>query len=377
MRALPASVTRPLELGGRGLTVLVVRLGAMGDILRTIPPVRLLRRAAPEARLFWVLEEPWAVLLEEHSDLDGVITLPRRTWRRWSKRPERWGRLAGSIRRFRRELKSVGAGLALDFHGNLRSGVVTRISGAQVRLGYEGHQAKEANRWFTTHRVSSGDRRTPRMERNLDLVRALGVEVDELPPAGLPLEERGAAAGRAALEESGLAGEVFAVLSPGASRAQAYKKPPAALLIAACRRLAALGVGALVVHGPGEQADARLVVEGAGAAARLAPPTDLAALAWLLGRARLFVGGDSGPLHMACATGCPVLGIYGPTDPSVNRPWRVPYLALQPPGRSYTGIKRIDRGSGGFTGLDGSKIEAAVEELLARTGREASPPGGS
>jgi heptosyltransferase-1 len=107
------------------------------------------------------------------------------------------------------------------------------------------------------------------------------------------------------------------------------------------------------------------VVEQAGGdAAVLAPPTDLAVLAALIERARLFVGGDSGPLHLACALGCPVVAIYGPTDPRVNRPWGVPSRVVHPPERRYSGIKRIDRVSGGFEGLDPARVEVAVQELL-------------
>ena len=158
------------------------------------------------------------------------------------------------------------------------------------------------------------------------------------------------------------------MISPGASRAQAHKKPPASLLSAASRRLARDGVASLVVWGPGEEQDATRVTDEPASEAKLAPPTDLPTLAALLARARLFVGGDSGPLHLACAVGCPVVGIYGPTDPVVNSPWGVPYRTVAPEDRSYTGIKRLDRRAGGFDGLHPTRIERSLTELLAETG---------
>jgi ADP-heptose:LPS heptosyltransferase len=127
-----------------------------------------------------------------------------------------------------------------------------------------------------------------------------------------------------------------------------------------------------VVYGPGEEPDARRLAETAGDSARLSPPTTLPTLAALLAGARMFVGGDSGPLHLACAVGCPVLGIYGPTDPQVNRPWGVPHEVVAPAGRDYTGIKRVDRESGGFEGLDPARVEEAAERLL-RSGERAVP----
>ena len=124
----------------------------------------------------------------------------------------------------------------------------------------------------------------------------------------------------------------------------------------------------MVVWGPGEEQDARAVVELAPEASVLAPPTRLPALAALLSGSRAFVGGDTGPLHMACAVGCPVIGIYGPTDPRVNEPWGVPFRTVCPPDRRYTGIKRIDREAGGFAGIEAVQIERAVERILEAPG---------
>ena len=191
---------------------------------------------------------------------------------------------------------------------------------------------------------------------------------------------RGADGARALREAAGLSPGGYGVLSPGASLAQAYKKPPATLLVAACRALAARGLGALVVWGPGEKEDARRVVDEAGGDAILSPPTGLPELAALIHDSALFAGGDSGPLHVACAVGCPVVGIYGPTDPVVNQPWGVPYRTVFPSDRAFTGIKKIDRRAGGFDGLHADAVLAAATELIGetapgRTREPGSPPG--
>lgn len=203
------------------------------------------------------------------------------------------------------------------------------------------------------------------MERNLDVLRLLGLPVEPLPGAALPMVAAGGPAAERIAAGLDCGREGFALISPGASARQAYKKPPAELLVAACERLRAREVRPLVVHGPGELEQARAVARRAPAAV-VAPPTDLPTLSGLAHRARLFVGGDSGPLHLACAAGCPVVGLYGPTDPQVNQPWGVPFRAVHPPGRRYTGIKRIDRRSGGFAGITANQVEAAIDELLGR-----------
>ncbi|HEX6853518.1 MAG TPA: glycosyltransferase family 9 protein [Candidatus Polarisedimenticolaceae bacterium] len=354
----PAEIHRGLADHGAGLRVLVLRLGAFGDILRALPAMRLARFALPDAAFHWVCDDRWAGIVEGHPDLDGVIPLPRRS-------PS-----VGAWVAFVRALRAVRPSLVLDFHGNLRSGLVGRLSGAPVRLGHEGHQQKEGNRWLTTHRVPAGERRRSRIDRNLDLVRALGVPASPLPSAGIEIPASAERRAREIVRELGALPNGYAILNPGASASQAYKKPPRPLLQAAATRLSTAGVRPIVVHGPGEIDDARAVAAGAGAG--LAPATSIFELAALLAGARLFVGGDSGPLHLACAVLCPVVGIYGPTDPVVNAPWGSEHRVVAPPGRVYTGIRRLDRESGGFAGIVAADVEVAVDALLQATARALS-----
>ncbi len=367
----PDALIERLRSEGEGLAILVVRLGAFGDILRTLPPVRLIRFALPDARLHWVCDDRWARFLERHPDLDEVVAVPRAEIRDALRAPWRWPRAAAALGRLRERLRRTRYDLALDFHGNLRSGAVARLSGAAVRLGYAGAQQKEGNRLFTTHRVDGGPRRSPRMERNLALVRALGLHDAPLPDAGLAEDERAADAARRIAGAHRGRSSGYAVLNPGASAAQAYKRPPAALFAAAARALRSSGVRSLVVWGPGEEDAAEAVVRAAPEAAVRAPATDLDVLAALLRRARLTVTGDTGPLHLACATGCPVVAIYGPTDPVVNAPWRVPSVSIAPPGRTYSGVKRRDRDAGGFEGITEQAVAEACARLIGETSARA------
>jgi ADP-heptose:LPS heptosyltransferase len=304
------------------------------------------------------MDEPWRVVLRDHPDIDEIVALPRIGSEGAPRTALAW------VRRWREELRATGAELVLDFHGNLRSGVAGWLSSAPVRLGHGGHQQKEGNRLFTTHRVAAGPRRVSRVARNLALVRALGIDCDFVPDAGLVLDDGSTERARAIVGESVGPETPYAVLSPGASRRQAYKRPPVRLLAEAVTALGRRGIATLVVHGPGEEADARRVVEAAARDSRLAPPTDLRVLAALLGGARAFVGGDSGPLHLACATGCPVVGVYGPTDPVVNAPWGVPHRTVCPAGVTYSGIKRRDRRLGRFDAIPPGVVASAVGELI-------------
>jgi ADP-heptose:LPS heptosyltransferase len=366
MLELPAPLREAIEARGSGLVVLVLRLGALGDIVRTLPAVRLVRSGLPHARLYWGAWEPWAGILRDHPDLDGIVGLPRSKLRALSRSPLTWPALARATWSIGTELRELRAGLVLDFHGDLRTGLLGLISGAPVRLGYDGHQQKEGNRLFTTLRVPSGERRTPRLARNLDLVAALGLPVRPVPDAGIAIAPGDALAAGAIVRS--LAGDdgAYAVLNPGASRSQAYKKPPSRLFAAAAHALAARQVRPIVVYGPGEEPDAERVIAASDGVARLAPATTLKSLAALIRGARVFVGGDSGPLHLACGVGCPVVGLYGPTDPVVNAPWNVPFVALTRPDGRYTGVKAEDRIVNGFDGLEAGAVAGAIEEILGR-----------
>ncbi|MDH3626216.1 MAG: glycosyltransferase family 9 protein [Acidobacteriota bacterium] len=365
MLTIDPALGAALRNGGKDLRILLIRLGAMGDILRAVPSLQALRRGLPDARLIWVLDEHWRLLLEGHPSVDEVIGVPRKEMDRLRRSPSRWLELWRLTRRLRTETRSVDADLAIDFHGNLRSGLVSFGSHATHRLGYDGHQQKESNRWFMNLHLPSGTRRTSRIDRNLALVASLGIPTSPFPSCDLPLPDRGRDAADAIRGELG--GGRYAIISPGASPSQAYKRPPAEILIESCHQLHARGVSPWVQFGPGEEEDARVVVEGAGQHARLCPPTKIPVLADLIRGATMFVGGDSGPLHLACAVGCPVVGLYGPTDPVVNAPWGSAHRVVFPADREYTGIKRQDRVAG-FEGLSVASVVAAIESLLIEVG---------
>jgi len=181
VRRLPPFILERLADGGRDLSVLVLRFGALGDIFRTLPAVRLVRSALPHARVTWAVDRRWRIALEGHPDLDEILDLPRFRRDEPPTGPVAW------VGFWRSELRRVRANLVLDFHGNLRSGVAGRLSSAPVRIGHDGHQQKEGNRFFTTHRVEAGPRRVSRVQRNLALLKALGIPCEPLPDAGLVL----------------------------------------------------------------------------------------------------------------------------------------------------------------------------------------------
>ncbi|HTO70651.1 MAG TPA: glycosyltransferase family 9 protein [Myxococcota bacterium] len=291
--------------------ILVIRLGALGDVVRTRFAFAGLRELWPAAQIDWLVEDRAAAGLVGLPGLSQRVEVPRRRLR--ARHP--WVALA-TLREFARELRSRDYDLSIDFHGVLRSAFLAWSARIPVRVGYAAPIAKEGSHWLQTTSAPVEARHVSRFERNAALVRFLGGAVPaqphvlELDPAreqlfaGLPAR--------------------FALVHPGTSPKTGYKRWEADRFAAVARELfTRAGVETRVAFGPvaGEREAARAVVAAAGGAAELAPPTEsLAEFLALLRRASLFVGCDSGPMHLASLAGTPVVAIFGPTDPVENAP---------------------------------------------------------
>jgi heptosyltransferase-1 len=275
---------------------LVLRLSALGDVIHTIPAVMTLRSVAD---VTWTVEAPYRELVEL---VAGVPTIPVRI-RKWSRAPIAH---RGNLHESWRALRS-GFDLAVDFQGLIKSASVMRASGAVVRYGFDRKAIREKQAaWFANRHVPVDTTRHV-VDQNQQLAGAVVRDLTSsstIPPA--PAPDWNAFVMNNGLDE--LAGSV--VLLPGAG------KPNKLWPVERFRELARrIGPQALAVWGPGE----RELAEGIGA--RVAPPTSLRELAWILQHARAVVGADTGPLHLADALGTPLVGLYGPTNPRRNGPY--------------------------------------------------------
>jgi ADP-heptose:LPS heptosyltransferase len=314
-----ARCLNPLDAPPPAERILVIRLGAVGDVVRTLPAVSALRAGYPEARLTWLVEPPSASLLRAQPWLDEVLVLPRAELAALL-RAGRLRALGRALAAFARELRARRFDLAVDFHAILKSGILARLSGAAVRASYARPYAREGAWLFAGLRARVEPRRASRFARNLALVRFLGVPAPPAAePLALPAEARARA--RAALG----AGPRPAVLHPGTSDSTPHKRWTVSGYAELARGLAR-DTGTPVVVSAGPAADdaalADAIVAAAGGAARRAPPTpSLADLAALFAAARLYVGSDTGPMHVASLVGTPVVQLLGPTDPVENQPF--------------------------------------------------------
>ena len=352
----------------------MVRLGAVGDVARTLPAVSLVRAAWPGAQLAWLVEPAAASLLAGQPGIDEVIVFPRPgvpgAWRSAGA----WREVARCVRR----LRARRFDLVVDFHALLRSALLAFASGARRRVSYAPPFAREGAWLLATDRARLAPERISRFDRNDGLARYLGLEGR---PAPRPLAVDPAA--RAAFRERLGPGPAPVAIHAGTSSGAARKRFPAPLLGRVARALAdAHGVVAIATRGPGRD-DERLAAElvaASGGAARLAPPTPgLGDLAALLACARLAIGPDTGPLHVAALVGTPVVQLLGPTDPVENATWPgVPARAVRARGSEAGDAESGDRAAPGHDPRDVdaallARIVAAAGELLAATAAARAP----
>ena len=313
--------------------VLIVRLGAMGDVVRTLPAAQTLRQRYPGAHLSWLVEPASAGVVRASGVVDEVLVFPRGDLEE-SLRTGDALRLIRQVRYLVDRLRRRRFDLAIDFHGILKSGILTRLSGAPLRIGFARGAAREGAQRFLNHRVDVPDPEISRYARNDLLVEALvqalpgaaprlsseeakSIELRASPLAAARLTARLRVTHRA--DESGVI-----LLHPGTSRGALHKRYPAESWAEVARQLTARKLRVWVLAGASRD-ERRLVdtiLRQAGGDVVAAPESrsfdDLLAL---YERASVFASADTGPLHAASLAGVPVVQVLGPTHPRQNEPW--------------------------------------------------------
>jgi ADP-heptose:LPS heptosyltransferase len=282
---------------------LVVRLSSIGDVVHTLPALAALQRHGWEAG--WLVEPPARPLLEDNPALAEVVAAP-------SRRAFGGGRALAALVSLRRGRYDA----ALDFQGLWKSAAWARLSGARRVIGWDREFRRESSSALLLHERLGRDDTGHVIDKNLELLRAVGV--DAVGTREFPLPYKADAVARV---DRGLAGiaDPVAILNPGGGWASKLWPPERFGELA--KGLHALGLAPLVTWGPGEQSLADRVVAASAGKARRSFETALVDFVELARRARIVVAADTGPLHLACAVGTPVVALFGPTDPSRNGPF--------------------------------------------------------
>jgi heptosyltransferase I len=320
--------------------LLIVRLSAMGDVIHTLPAAQALRDAFPRAMIGWLIEERWAELLcapgaprrgarsEQRPLADWVHTVHLREW---GNSPHNIHTLLQTAKVWN-DVRSARYDVAVDLQGAIRSAVLARCSGASTVFGASEPRESPASLWYTRRVIARG---AHVIEQNLSVAEAVAQRKLRVPSVVFPRDP--------STEESISQGHElrrvgdYAILNPGAG--WGAKRWPAQRYGEVARRLAQDGLLCLVNFGPGEEDLFQEVNAASGGVVRPTKPS-ITGLIALTRRAKLFIGGDTGPLHLAAALQVPVVAIFGPTDPARNGPYGTRSVVLRNPASPTTHARR-------------------------------------
>jgi len=356
--------------------LLIVRLSAMGDIIHTLPAATALRQAFPHATLGWLIEERWAELLctlryprsgqrsPQRPLVDRVHSVNTSEWRHTPFSFNTWQQMAVGLS----QLRGIQYDVVIDFQGAVRSALLARWSGAPIVYGSTQPRENAASMFYTRSVLPNG---THVVEQALALAGAL-VPTGIVPTAIIPTQIPPTPIAEPQVEfpvdpdaESKIAGLTadvhdFAILNPGAG--WGAKRWPAERYGQVAKELAKDALCSLVNYGPGEE-ELAVAVEAAGEGTARKISCSISELIALTRRARLLIGGDTGPMHLAAALKIPVVAIFGPTNPARNGPFGTRSIVLRS-ASSMTDHTRHREPEQGLLRITVGEVVAAARKLL-------------
>jgi len=321
--------------------IALVKLSSLGDVVHALPAARAMRAWWPRAELTWVVERREEVILAGNPDLDHVVAIDTRLWRRDFKRPGGASTVVVKVRGLVRRLAAGQFDATVDLQGLWKSGVITALTRAPLRVGLAAKLCRErASAWFTNQHVSPPPEAVHVVEQYLGVVAALGIDMAAVGPPAFPISKDADAEARMGrwLEDEGVkATTPLVLLNPGSGgdhkrwAVEAFRRVGDELAVR-------LGARVAITWGPGEEPLARAIAHGMRTGALVPPETTIIEMIALFRRAALVVGGDTGPVHVAAVLGVPTVGLYGPTSVRRNGPYGPGVVALQSPTGRMDGV---------------------------------------
>jgi lipopolysaccharide heptosyltransferase II len=352
------------------LNILLVRLRLIGDVVFTTPAIRAIRRHYPNAHIAYIVEEESAAVIRHNPHIDEVIV---------AHSPHAPGRVRADFALIRR-LRRARYDLAIDFHGGPRSSMLTWLSGAPQRVGYD----VAGRSWMYTTRVARPRLLRPRhsVVSQWDLLLPLGIAPPDpdTDTAEMPEDPEAAAVVTRRFDEAAIRTDNPVIVIHVSAGNPFRRWPHASFVELACLLASKDPKRRIILTSGPSDANAALRIAN-DARARLAAPErasivecaefNLAELRALLGKAALYIGGDSGPLHIAGTTAVPVVGLYGPTLPVRSQPFRAAHfvsLAAEVPDLPCRPCNQRRCEPGDFrclTGISADTVAALAERALA------------
>ncbi len=305
-------------------TILITRLSHIGDCVLTLPMLDRVKQIYPNSKIVWAVESPTQQLLSLVPEIDHIVKVSKNwmtNWRHW--------------RSLRKELLSHRIDISIDPQGISKSSALARISGAKTRLGLKGRWGRELSMWLNNQLVETNSLHI--VDRSVELIDGLddarqtefqrsGFEfkLPVCPDSQSQIDQWLAENRKRSLETDG-----FVLINPGGSWASKRWEVDRFGELAAEINVE-FGLPSVVVWaGDEERQMATQIVANSCGTAVMACPTTLRELAALAKRANFFVGGDTGPMHIATAVGTPCVGLYGTTRPEESGAYGDQHQAIQ------------------------------------------------
>lgn len=294
--------------------VLILKFSALGDVVHTLPVAATLRRSLPDSHISWMVEERFQDIVQDNPDIDEVIPLRTKVWRKnWNAKSLR--EILDTVKTLRQQKFD----LVFDLHGLLKSGIIARLSGAQTRVGFHRKNCKEKfSTLFTNRKAPYMAGGLHVVDRNLTLLQTALNKVEEKKvfPLQIPDEADKKIAEFFDKNPEMTARPVIAI-NPGAGfESKQWELNRFAEL--ADRISNELECSIVLTWGPGEEFKVQQISTHMQQQSWIAPPTSILESIALYKRMALLVSCDSGPLHLGAAVGIPTVSIFGPTDPVRN-----------------------------------------------------------
>lgn len=297
--------------------VLIVRLGAIGDVVNALVVASAIKEARPDVFVGWAVHDLARPLVDGHPDVDRVHLWPR-------------GSGFQGFSGFLRDVRSMDYGLVIDLQRIFKSAMVARLTRVGRIVGFDRARSKELSWLWTREKIEPGDPASHMVRQYMEFVEHLGLETAG-PVHRFPDDP--AAASWADTQVTRIGGAPL-VVNLGASKPPNRWAPERFAELS--QRLAAEAESPVVLTGgPGDrdiEADVLGHLRGAGGVTSLVGETSLLQLVELLRRSRLFIGCDTGPMHLAAAVRTPVVALFGPADPGRTGPWGYQHRVVRAPG---------------------------------------------
>ena len=295
------------------MKILIIRLGAVGDIIRTVPAVIFLKETIKAEEIHWLAEDWASNLLLNHPQIKKVHIVPRKKY--------------SAIFKILEDIKNENYDYVLDFHGILKSGLISFFTGIKKRIGFHRKNCKELNFIFNNIKAPFISNRVTRIEKNFNLLKPLIGDFQI--PKKLRTEFKIEPEKKSKIRNFLNFKDNFKYLTginPCTSKSGSYKEWPVKYFSELIRIISEQFNGEMafvITWGPGEKEKVAPILSAGEKYSNvfMAPETDMKELMYLISQLDFFVTGDTGPMHLASALNIPILALFGPSDAQINKPW--------------------------------------------------------